>query len=135
ANTLRFGGAQLGGAINLVTPTGRTANQRALIQVEGGSYGFVRAHGAVAETHGGWDVYAAATAMQGDGWRDHSQQSQGRLTVNAGRSFGQDREVRRIAQAADIKQDMPGSLPLKQALETPRMASASALSGDQARDL
>src|SRR5690606_10950431 len=103
ANTLRFGGAQLGGAINLVTPTGRTARQRALMQVDGG--------------------------------RDHSEQSQGRLTVNAGRSFGDDRELRLIAQAADIKQDMPGALTLKQALETPRMASAGALSGDQARDL
>src|SRR5690606_33627321 len=119
---------QLGGAINLVTPTGRTANQRALMQVEGGSYGFVRAHGAVAETYGDWDVYAAATAMQGDGWRDHSQQSQGRLTLNAGRSFGEDREVRLIAQAADIKQDMPGSLSLKKALEQPLTASARALS-------
>lgn len=135
ANTLRFGGAQLGGAINLVTPTGRTARQRALMQVEGGSYGFVRGHAAVAGTHGDWDLYAAATAMQGDGWRDHSEQSQGRLTVNAGRSFGDDRELRLIAQAADIKQDMPGALMLKQALETPRMASAGALSGDQARDL
>lgn len=135
ANTLRFGGAQLGGAINLVTPTGRTARQRALMQVEGGSYGFLRGHAAVAGTHDDWDVYAAATALQGDGWRDHSEQSQGRLTINAGRSFGQDREVRLIAQAADIKQDLPGSLTLKQALETPRMASTSALSGDQARDL
>ncbi|AYG93843.1 TonB-dependent receptor [Brevundimonas naejangsanensis] len=135
SNTLRFGGAQLGGAINLVTPTGRTARQRALMQVEGGSYGFLRGHAAVAGTHGDWDLYAAATAMQGDGWRDHSEQSQGRLTVNAGRSFGEDREVRLIAQAADIKQDLPGPLTLKQALETPRMASTSALSGDQARDL
>ena len=105
------------------------------MQVEGGSYGFVRAHSAVAETYGDWDIYAAATAMQGDGWRDHSRQSQGRLTVNAGRSFGEDREVRLIAQAADIKQDMPGSLILEEALNTPRKAAASALSGDQARDL
>ncbi|MNJ22623.1 Vitamin B12 transporter BtuB [compost metagenome] len=135
ANTLRFGGAQLGGAINLVTPTGRTARQRALMQIDGGSYGFVRGHAAVAGTHGDWDLYAAATAMLGDGWRDHSEQSQGRLTINAGRSFGDDRELRLIAQAADIKQDMPGALTLKQALETPRMASAGALSGDQARDL
>ncbi|MGH7026371.1 TonB-dependent receptor family protein [Brevundimonas sp.] len=135
SNTLRFGEAQLGGAINLVTPTGRTARQENLWQLEGGSFGSVRGHAAVARTHGDWDVYAAVTGMQSDGWRDHSQQSQGRLTVNAGRSFGQDREVRLIAQAADIKQDLPGSLTLKQALETPRMASASALSGDQARDL
>lgn len=135
ANTLRFGGAQLGGAINLVTPTGRTARQENLWQLEGGSFGAVRGHAAVARTHNDWDVYAAVTGMQSDGWRDHSQQSQARLTVNAGRSFGEDREVRLIAQAADIKQDIPGSLTLDQALKTPRMASASAVSGDQARDL
>ncbi|MFK0298879.1 TonB-dependent receptor family protein [Brevundimonas sp. NPDC090276] len=135
ANTLRFGGAQLGGAINLVTPTGRTARRENLWQLEGGSFGSVRGHAAVARTHGDWDVYAAVTGMQSDGWRDHSQQAQGRLTVNAGRSFGEDREVRLIAQAADIKQDIPGALTLDQALKTPRMASTSALSGDQARDL
>ena len=135
ANTLRFGGAQLGGAINLVTPTGRTARRENLWQLESGSYGSVRGHAALARTQGDWDVYAAVTGMQSDGWRDHSQQSQGRLTVNAGRSFDEDREVRLIAQAADIKQDLPGSLTLKQALETPRMASTSALAGDQARDL
>jgi iron complex outermembrane receptor protein len=135
SNTLRFGGAQLGGAINLVTPSGRTARQENLWQMEGGSFGSVRGHAAVARTSGDWDVYAAASAMQSDGWRDHSRQSQGRLTVNAGRSFGEDREVRLIAQAADIRQDIPGSLSLDQALKTPRMASASALSGDQARDL
>jgi iron complex outermembrane receptor protein len=135
SNTLRFGGAQLGGAINLVTPTGRTARQQNLLQLEGGSFGSVRGHAAVARTSGDWDVYAAASAMQSDGWRDHSEQSQARLTVNTGRSFGEDREVRLIAQAADIKQDIPGALTLDQALKTPRMASASALSGDQARDL
>src|SRR5690606_33067395 len=106
-----------------------------LMEVVGSSYGIWSAKGAVTTTDDDRDVYAAATAMQGDGWRDHSQQSQGRLTVNAGRSFGEDREVRLIARAADLKQDMPGSLTLKQALETPRMASASALSGAQARDL
>src|SRR5690606_41213578 len=40
-----------------------------------------------------------------------------------------------IAQAADIKQDSPGALTLDQALKTPRMASNSAVTGDQARDL
>ena len=135
SNTLRFGGAQLGGAINLVTPTGRTALHDNVLQFENGSFDTYRVHAELAREHGDWDVFAAVSGLKSDGWRDHSQQSQGRLTINAGRSFGEDREVRLIAQAADIKQDLPGSLTLKQALETPRMASASALSGDQARDL
>ncbi|HUH23334.1 MAG TPA: TonB-dependent receptor, partial [Brevundimonas sp.] len=134
SNTLRFGGAQLGGAINLVTPTGRTARQQALMQVEGGSFDFVRGHAAVAGTHGDWDVFAAVSGLKTDGYRQQSDQSQGRLTLNVGRSFGQDREVRLIAQAADIQQSVPGSLTLKQALETPRMAPANNIINDNARD-
>ncbi|MNE12473.1 Vitamin B12 transporter BtuB [compost metagenome] len=72
--------------------------------------------------------------MKTDGYRQQSDQSQGRLTLNLGRSFGQDREVRLIAQAADIQQSVPGSLTLKQALETPRMAPANNIINDNARD-
>lgn len=135
ANTLRFGGAQLGGAINQVTPTGRTAIDDTVLQMEGGSFDSLRASAQLAREYGDWDVYAAVSAMQADGYRDHSDQSQSRITLNGGRSFGADREVRLIYQAADIKQDIPGSLTLDQALDTPEMASAGAISGDQARDL
>lgn len=135
ANTLRFGGAQLGGAVNLVTPTGATAGFDNQVRVEAGSYDSVRAYGAFARQGGDWDLFAAVSAMQSDGYRDHSEQGQARVTLNAGRSFGQEREVRLIFQAADIRQDIPGALTLSQALDTPRMANAGAVAGDQARDL
>ncbi|MBD3837075.1 TonB-dependent receptor [Brevundimonas sp.] len=135
ANTLRFGGAQLGGAINLVTPTGRTAADDTVLQMEGGSFGSLRASAQLARVSGDWDVFAAISALQADGYRDHSDQTQARVTLNAGRSFGQDREVRLIFQAADIKQDIPGALTLDQALTTPEMANPGAITGDQARDL
>jgi len=135
ANTLRFGGAQLGGAINQVTPTGRTAVDGTVLQMEGGSFGSLRASAQLAREHGAWDLYAAVSAMQADGYRDHSEQGQSRITLNGGRSFGPDREMRLIYQAADIKQDIPGALTLDQALDTPEMASTGAISGDQARDL
>ena len=134
SNTLRFGGAQLGGAINLVTPTGRTALHDNVLQFENGSYDAYRVHAELAREHGDWDVFAAVSGMKTDGWRQQSDQSQGRLTLNVGRSFGQDREVRLIAQAADIQQSVPGSLTLKQALETPRMAPANNIINDNARD-
>lgn len=134
ANTLRFGGAQLGGAINLVTPTGRTAAQDALLQVEGGSFGFRRVHGEWATARGDWDAFVAATALESDGYRRQSDQSQGRLTASLGRRFGEDREVRLIVQAADIQQSVPGALTLAQALSTPRMAPASNIINDNARD-
>ena len=134
ANTLRFGGAQLGGAVNLVTPTGRTAPDRLRLQAEAGSWGFRRLHGAVAEARGDWDLYVAATAMEADGWRQQSDQSQGRLTASLGRRFGEDRELRLIVQAADIQQSVPGALTLDQALTTPRMAPTSNITNDNARD-
>ncbi|MFN4296333.1 MAG: TonB-dependent receptor family protein [Brevundimonas sp.] len=135
ANTLRFGGAQLGGAVNLVTPTGVTANFDNQLRLEAGSYDSVRAWGAVAREWGGWDLFAAVSGMQSDGYRDHSDQQQARITLNAGRSFGEDRAVRLVYQAADIRQDIPGALTLEQALTTPEMANPGAVALDQARDL
>lgn len=135
SNTLRFGGAQLGGAINLVTPTGRTAADDTVLQMEGGSFGSLRGSAQLARVSGDWDVFAAVSALQSDGYRDHSEQGQSRVTLNGGRSFGEDREVRLIYQAADIKQDIPGALTLDQALTTPEMANPGAITGDQARDL
>lgn len=135
ANTLRFGGAQLGGAVNLVSVNGRTAPYETLLRVEGGSFDSYRGQLAVARQWGDWDLYASVAGMESDGYRDHADQSQGRLSLNLGRAFGEDREVRLVFQAADIKQDLPGALTLSQALETPEMASAGSVAGDQARDL
>ena len=69
-NALRFGGAALGGAINVVTPTGRTAASRNLIRIEGGSFDTQRGHVAIARDLGDWDVYAAATVARSDGFRE-----------------------------------------------------------------
>lgn len=134
SNTLRFGGAQLGGAINLVTPNGRTATDALTLQGEAGSFGFRRLHGQAAGVRGDWDAFLAVTAMETDGYRRQSDQSQGRVTASLGRSFGEDREVRLVLQAADIQQSVPGSLTLSQALTTPRMAPAGNILNDNARD-
>ncbi len=134
ANTLRFGGAQLGGAINLATTNGRTAAFENLYQLEGGSFGAIRGHVELARQYGDWDAFVAVTGLKSDGYRQQSDQSQGRLTLNLGRSFGQDREVRLIFQAADIQQSVPSALSLKDALENPRLTSASSITNDNARD-
>ncbi len=133
-NALRFGGAQLGGAVNLVTPTGRTAQSGNLLRAETGSFGFARASAQVTRTWGDWDAFAALTAMQGDGYREHAEQDQLRGTLNLGRSFGEDREVRLIVYGADINQDVPGTLTLTQALANPEAASGVAAAFDWQRD-
>lgn len=133
-NALRFGGAQLGGAINLVTPTGRTAQSENLLRAEAGSFGFARVAGQVARTWGEWDAFAALTSMQSDGYREHAEQDQIRGTLNLGRSFGDDREVRLILYGADIEQNVPGTLTLAQALADPEAASGAAAAFDWQRD-
>ena len=93
-NALRFGGALLGGAINLVTPTGRDAGYDNLVRIDGGAWGTARAHVAVARERGDWDVFAAATGQVADGWRDQSQTRDQHGSLSIGRALGQDREVR-----------------------------------------
>jgi iron complex outermembrane receptor protein len=123
-NALRFGGALLGGAINLVTPTGRTAGAANAFRIDGGSYGTVRAHAEFARTYGDWDVFAAATGQQADGWRDQSSGQQQYGSLNIGRRFGQDREVRLYVSGGYVHQEIPGSVTLDQALNNPTAANA-----------
>ncbi|MBC6983276.1 TonB-dependent receptor [Caulobacter sp. 17J80-11] len=133
-NALRFGGSQLGGTVNIVTPTGRTAESDYLLRLEGGSFGTLRAQGSVAQVSGDWDVYANLDAMTVDGWRDQSSQTQARATANIGRAFGENGEVRLIVYGADIQQEAPGALNLFQALNAPRTAPLTNIVNDNARD-
>lgn len=133
-NALRFGGAQLGGALNFITPTGRDAQSENLVRVEAGSLDFRRGAAQLAREWGAWDVCAAITAMQGDGFREQAEQDQLRGTLNLGRSFGADREVRLIVYGADINQEVPGALTLAQALSDPRQANAGSAAFNWQRD-
>jgi len=133
-NALRFGGALLGGAINTVTPTGRDAGFDGRVRIDGGSFGLLREHLAVAQTYGDWDVYAAATNQTGQGWRTQSQQNIQFGTLNIGRTFGEDREVRLIINGANINQEIPGSLTEAQFEADPGQTAAGNLALDYQRN-
>ncbi|MGE0829163.1 MAG: TonB-dependent receptor family protein [Hyphomonadaceae bacterium] len=133
-NALRFGGAQLGGAINFVTPTGRTAESDGLFRLEGGSFDYWRGAAQFAREAGPWDVFGAVTALSAEGYRTHSAQDQARVTLNLGYSFGEDREIRFIAYGADIQQEVPGALTLAAALANPQAAGNGVVATDWARD-
>lgn len=122
-NALRFGGALLGGAVNLVTPTGRTAASNLNLRLDGGAYGAARAHAEVAGVRGDWDGFAAVTGQSVDGWRPQSEGKALTLSANLGRSFGQDRDVRLLISGGDIHQEIPGSVSLTDALTNPRAAN------------
>jgi len=133
-NALRFGGALLGGAVNLVTPTGRDAGFENQLRLEGGSYGMLREHLAVARQSGDWDVFAAATNQTGQGYRPQSQQNLQFGSLNVGKSFGEDREVRLILNGWNIAQEIPGALTRAQVDADPRQPAPENYANDQGRN-
>lgn len=134
-NALRFGGALLGGAINIVTPTGRDAGADNRLRLEAGSYDTFRAHGEVSRVIGDWDVFAAGTAISANGWRAQSDQTAQHLTVNIGRRFGEDREVRLILSGHNVDQEIPGALTLADALGRPKTPAATNLAMEYQRNM
>lgn len=134
ANALRFGGSTLGGAINAVTPTGRTAPGLEL-RVDGGSFGTVRSKAAVAYADPRGDAYLALTTDHSDGDRDHARRSAIRLNGNVGLRLSDRVETRFYATVSHINQRLPGSLTLAQALSTPALSLAPNVAGDQQRDI
>lgn len=134
-NALRFGGATMGGAIELNTPTGRNAPAANELRLEGGSFGTFRTHAEIARKWGDWDLWAGATYLTADGARAHSAQQSQRLSLNLGRSLGEDREVRVLLSAADIENDIPGALTLAQLESDPAQAAPGVVERDYGRDM
>jgi iron complex outermembrane receptor protein len=133
-NALRFGGALLGGAVNLVTPNGRTSGETASLRADIGSWQTARLHAEVSGVRGDWDGFLGVTGATAEGWRQNSEGQQQYITANIGRSLGEDREVRLIVQGAYIHQDIPGSLTLNQALTDPEAAAPANVANAYQRD-
>jgi iron complex outermembrane receptor protein len=131
ASALRFGGSTLGGAINGITPTGRTAPGIAA-RIDGGSFGTLRGRvsGGFADSAG--DAWLALTGDRSDGERDHSARRALRFNGNVGLILAPAVETRFYASASTIRQKLPGALPLATALARPRTGN---FAGDQARDI
>mgnify|MGYP003575605017 CR=1 FL=1 len=111
ANALEYGASTLGGAVNFVTPTGRTADTFSL-RLDAGSFGQQRAHATVAGVSGALDGVLSLTRSEQDGWRDHSATEATRISGNAGYRFSQALEARLYLTHIDSDMEMPGSLSL-----------------------
>ncbi|KTE21321.1 ligand-gated channel protein [Sphingopyxis sp. H050] len=134
ANALRFGAGTLGGAVNGVTPTGRTA-RGFYLRGDVGSFDSYRGLVSAGVAGERVDAWGAVSADTSDGDRDHVQRRSFRFHGNVGLKLGDVVSTRFYASYADIKQEIPGALTYNQALTTPRAASAAAVAGDQARDI
>ncbi|RJG55607.1 TonB-dependent receptor [Sphingobium terrigena] len=130
-NALRFGGSTLGGAINAVTPTGRSAPGVEL-RVDGGSFDTLRTKAAYGYADETGDAFAAITSDRSDGDRDHGKRRSYRFNTNVGLKISDRIETRFYASAQTIRQKLSGSLSEKSVLTDPTRGN---FIGDQARDI
>lgn len=134
-NALAFGTSTLGGAIDFVTPTAYTAEAPNILRAEGGSFGTWRLSGQVSRIFGDGDALANATVLHSDGYRRHSRSQYEQFNANVGYRVAPDVETRFYAGAYIVRQLLPGSLSLSDALERPRAAAPAAVLGNQARNV
>jgi iron complex outermembrane receptor protein len=131
ANAFRYGGSTLGGAINGVTPTGRTAPGFEG-RIDGGSFDTLRGKAAWGFSSGRADGWLAVTGDRSDGERDHAKRDSLRIHGNVGVRIGADIETRFYASAQTIDQQLPGALNLADARSNPKKGN---FLGDQARNI
>jgi iron complex outermembrane receptor protein len=133
ANSLRFGGNTLGGAINIVTQTGRDAPPVRL-RSEGGAFGFWKSYGSGAWNAGPWDAYLALSHTQQDGYRDHAAQNRQRAYGSFARHFDGGASLRLDLNGVRNRQELPGALGHGDFHADPEAANAASDAQDERRD-
>jgi iron complex outermembrane recepter protein len=134
ANALRYGSGTLGGAVNGVTPTGKTASGLYL-RGDAGSFNSLRGLVSGGVDSGRVDAWAAVSADTSDGDRDHAKRRSFRFHGNAGLELSDTVTSRFYASFNNINQEIPGALTMTQVAANPRMANAGSVAGDNARDI
>lgn len=134
ANALRYGSNALGGAINLVTPTGRDASALEA-RIDAGSFGYVKGQASTGGVSGAFDYFATVSAQRIDGYRAHSNGDAVRGNVNLGYRISPDVETRFYAYGATTNQHIPGEVSKAQALGSPRSANPVWITQDQQRNV
>ncbi|MEM6680957.1 MAG: TonB-dependent receptor [Pseudomonadota bacterium] len=120
ANGMQVGAASLGGAINVVTPTGRTVEDPYFFRAEGGSFESLRLNARVAHAGEKTDFYAGVTGLFSQGFRDHSDVNSVYGFSNVGIEVSDRLETRFYITALSDNFELAGSLTLDQAMEDPR---------------
>ncbi len=131
ANALRFGSNTLGGAINGVTPTGRTA-PGLYLRGDVGSFETLRGLASYGYAGDRLDAWGALAADTSSGDRQHAGRESVRFHGNTGFDVSDTVTTRFYISVNEINQELPGALTLDQVLSTPELGN---FAGDQARDI
>lgn len=133
ANALSYGGAMLGGAIDIVSPTGRTA-PGGMVRLEGGSFDHRKLSVSAGSAQGNVDGWYGVSIAHQDGYRDHSRQDNIFAQGNLGWLIADDVENRTFIAYSRSDSQLAGSITKDQMESDPRQANASSVLRDSKRD-
>ena len=132
-NALEYGSTALGGAVNFVTPTGRTSPPLA-IRLDAGSFGQRRGHVRLAGAGETLDGALSLTFSEQDGWREQSSTKATRASANLGYRLSETLEARLFLSYVDSQLELPGPLTLDQLTDGPKQAGRNYSELDAAND-
>lgn len=135
ANGLRYGASSLGGAINIVTPTGRTTEAGTHLRLEGGSFGSFRSSVNTAGQSDNIDWYGSVTKLDSDGFREHAEVDSLYSFGNVGISINENIGTRFYVTALQDNFELAGSVSREDALSNPKASPSSNIDNDQDRNL
>lgn len=132
-NALRFGGSTLGGAINIETKTGYTAEPFHFLG-QAGSYGFLKGQLSSGDVLGNTDYYASYAHTTLDGFRDFSRQRRDRVNAHLGAVLSDQVDLRGFYFFAHVEEELPGSLTREELEADPDQANPANVAGRWGRD-
>jgi iron complex outermembrane receptor protein len=133
ANALAYGSSALGGAIDYVSHTGRSAPGFSA-RLEAGSFGYLRARLAGGFSEGAGDLYFSLSQQSQEGFRRHADQDNQRIFANFGRKLADHIETRVYLSSVVTDSELPGNLTKAELELDPRQAAPANITGDQKRD-
>jgi iron complex outermembrane recepter protein len=131
-NSFDQGALALGGGINFVTNTGRTAPGEE-IRLELGSWDYRKAEAAIGGVAGDLDYYLAGITSSRAGYEDHSDSRADRIIANLGYEITPDIQTRFFFRYGYTDFAVPGQLTKAQVSEDPSQANTHALLNESRR--
>ncbi len=119
----RLGATVLGGALNLVSPTGRTG-QGVHTSISGGSFGQFTASAGAGYSGENYDVFAYGDHTQRDGFRVYNESERTSVGLNAGFAISENVQTRIFAGYTDLGFDVAGPLPKDLMEQNPKQVHA-----------
>lgn len=133
ANSLRFGGNTLGGAINFVTKTGYDAG---LIEARSqvGSFGYFKNYLGTGQVYGPFDFYTGLTDTELlDPYRKHGKQARRRAYGNFGYEADDGTSYRLDVTYVRNEENYSGALTFREYKDNPRQANPESVLYDEGR--